>query len=168
MVTVGSITPSGALRRGAPRFKEKYMKRRFSVATIGAVAAAAACSAIAGPHAFGVAAAKAHTHSFDAKRTSSFITGRSSFVLSDKDVHGSTQVGSDVLSCTTGATRDTCHVAFGQKDGLLYARFVLKHATGSLNGTVTGGTGPYKHATGTLKGIARSQTDVHVTLHYTK
>jgi hypothetical protein len=144
------------------------MKRRSFVATVGAVATAAACSVIAGAHASGAATTKTHIHSFDAKRTSSFVTGPKSFVLSDEDEKGSKQIGSDVLSCTTTAARDTCHVAFGQHGGLLYARFVLSHSTGTLKGVVTGGTGSYKHATGTLKGNAKSQTDVHVTLHYAK
>jgi hypothetical protein len=144
------------------------MNRRFTVATIGAVTAAAACSVIPGTHALGASTSKAHTRSFDAKRTSSFVTSPTSFVLSDKDEKGSTQIGNDVLSCTTSAPRDTCHVAFGQKGGLLYARFVLNHSTGALKGAVTGGTGSFRHATGTLKGTAKSQTDVHVTLHYTR
>ncbi len=108
------------------------------------------------------------SQSFDAVATAPSITVGDRFVVADQDVAGGGVIGHDVLSCTVVAGGSACDVAFAQPGGLLYARFALRDADGTLSGSVTGGTGRFCHAHGRLTGTALSPTDVHITLHYTR
>ena len=115
----------------------------------------------------GVASARpiGRTQTFQARATSQVATA-TGFILADQDVHGTTVIGQDVLTCAVDSTGPACYVAFAQADGILTAHLQISDAAGTLTGRVHGGTGRYRHAHGTLSGTTLAPTAVQIPLHY--
>lgn len=141
---------------------------RMTVALAGAVLATTTAAVLATGAGAGAtpAPARVHTQHFHAKATAQLPTGKTDFVLAEQDIVGSTVIGHDVLYCQATATHSNCQIAFAQRGGLIYARFLLRDSDHSLRGAITGGSGRYRHAHGTIAGQVLSQTDVRVTLRY--
>jgi hypothetical protein len=71
-----------------------------------------------------------------------------------------------VLNCVAGTSSEYCHVAQAYANGIIDAYFKLNFKTGTLKGTVTGGTGAYKNASGTVNGTPTDAGEA-VTVTYT-
>ena len=112
------------------------------------------------------AAPRVHTQHFHAEATSQLATGKTTFVLAEQDVVGSTVIGHDVLYCRATRTHSTCQIAFAQSGGLIYARFLLRDSDHTARGRVTGGTGRYARINGTITAKLLSPSDVLVDLRY--
>jgi hypothetical protein len=142
------------------------MTRTKVAVTAIALIATAATTAIAGGASATTTSAHTHTQHFHAKATAQLPTGKTSFVLAEQDVQGSTMIGHDVLFCRATRTHSTCEIAFAENGGLIYARFVLRDSDHTFHGPVTGGSGKYRGAHGTIAGRALSQSEVRVHLRY--
>ncbi|MBO1754391.1 hypothetical protein [Allobranchiibius sp. CTAmp26] len=140
------------------------MARRTTVIAGAALVAAGAAAALSTADAS--AAPRIHTQHFHARATAQLATGKTSFVLAEQDVIGARVIGHDVLFCSATRTHSTCHIAFAQGGGLIYARFLLRDSDHTARGRVTGGTGQYSHAHGTITARLLSPTDVVVDLRY--
>ena len=108
-----------------------------------------------------------HTVHLTAKRATELQYKSGGFTEADslKSTSGKA-LGTDVSDCTpVSSTKADCTGALGLDGGLLVARFSLNFGTGSIQGTINGGTMAYSHAAGTITGTSFNGGS-HLTVTY--
>ncbi|MGD0984611.1 MAG: hypothetical protein ABSA65_12465 [Acidimicrobiales bacterium] len=106
-------------------------------------------------------------HFIAVKTSMSAPTQVSAYYESDVEVASGSPVGQEVASCVSSTTGPTCYAAFANANGIIDARFTISTDTGTLTGTVTGGTGTYADVSGTVNGT-RAYAGEAVTIVYTR
>jgi hypothetical protein len=143
------------------------MRRRvFVAAAIGAITA----SGIGAGAAPAFSAPVSHTITFTSHNLAALQTG-SNHLLQDSELQraGHT-IGYSTSTCTFDLTTGiaTCDVAASFVSGQLDGWAHIDTTDGTVNGTVTGGTGAFRHATGTITGGPSSTQpgDVALSISY--
>jgi hypothetical protein len=91
-------------------------------------------------------------HFIAVKTSTSTPTVTGSYYESDVEVASGSSVGQEVASCISSTTAVTCDGAFVNANGIIDAHFTVSLGTGTLTGTVRGGTGAYANVLGTVNG----------------
>ncbi|MGD0945762.1 MAG: hypothetical protein ABR972_16060 [Acidimicrobiales bacterium] len=106
-------------------------------------------------------------HFVAVKTSMSTPTETGAYYESDVEVASGSPVGQEVASCVSATTAVTCDGAFANANGIIDAHFTISLSTGTLTGTVTGGTGAYADVSGTVNGT-RVYAGEAVTVVYTR
>jgi hypothetical protein len=142
------------------------MQKALALAALGS-AGAVGLGAVAMP-ALASSGSTTHTLKFVAVNQKQTQPSKRTFVEDDQAKRGGKVIGFGILDGRiTSSTGGTGVVAFGMKDGIVYAKVTINN-TPTTNGTITGGTGPFKGASGTISvtNLNKSGTRASVTIRY--
>lgn len=148
----------------------------MSRTSITAVAAAAVATITVGglastgvSHAAPARAGSSHRLSFTSRTLASRQVGSAGLIETDKAVKDGAVIGYTANSCTFdfAAEKAHCLVTLARPRGQLRTRVTVDNASGSVRGSVVGGSGVYAGATGTVTGQATGQSTVTITLRWT-
>jgi hypothetical protein len=109
-----------------------------------------------------------HTLKFVAVTQKQTQPSKRTFVEDDHAVRSGKVIGFGILDGRiTSRTGGVGVVAFGMKDGLVYAKVTINN-TPTTTGTLTGGTGSFKGASGTISvtNLNKSGSRASVTIRY--
>jgi hypothetical protein len=142
------------------------MQKALAVAALGA-ASAVGIAAVAMP-ALASSGSTTHTLKFVAVDQKQTQPSKHTFVEDEQAVRGGKVIGFGLLDGRiTSSTGGVGVVAFGTKDGLVYAKVTINN-TPTTTGTITGGTGSFKGASGTISvtNLNKSGSRATVTIRY--